>query len=82
MGKTVTVMKKNFELIYYNNWVLLGYALLLQFNSNRYDTKVTNLATILLFCPNVLHIFTKNADVSQKILPTICNFFIFSYDVA
>ena len=47
-----------------------------------YDTKVTlKLAVALLFCSNVLHIFTKNADISQNISLTKCNFFIFSYDV-
>ena len=46
---------------------------------NSYDTKVNNLAAILLFCYNVLQ---KNADISQNVLPTKCHFFIFSYDVA
>ena len=45
---------------------------------NTYDTKVVlNLAAALLFCSNVLHIFTKNADVSQDFLLTKCNFLYF-----
>ena len=48
---------------------------------NTYDIKVINLAVAFLFCTNVLHIFTKNADVSQNFLLTICNFFTFLYDV-
>ena len=46
-----------------------------------YDTKVINLAVALLFCSNVLHFFTKNADVGQNFLLNICNFFIILYDV-
>ena len=43
---------------------------------NTYDTKVAlNWAIALLFCSNIMHIFTKNADVSQNVLLTKCNFF-------
>lgn len=48
---------------------------------NTYDTKVINLAVVLLFCSNVLHVLTKNTDVSQNSLLTICNMLIFSYEV-
>ena len=33
-----------------------------------------NLAVVLLFCFNVLRIFTKNAEVSKNFLLTKCNF--------
>ena len=65
MGKTVKVMKKNFELIWcLNNWSLLGYAL------QTYAIKVIHLAVTLIFC-----------SFAFNFLLTICNFFIFLYDV-
>ena len=45
---------------------------------NLYDTEAINLTVALLFCSNVLHNFTKNADVSQNFLLIICELFIFS----
>ena len=49
---------------------------------NTHDATVAlNLAVALLFCSNILHIFTKDADVSWNFLLTKCNFLIFWYDV-
>ena len=44
------------------------------------DTKVINLEVALLRSI-ILHFFTKNPDIGQFFLLTICNFFILLYDI-